>query len=53
MRDKGDLHTLLAGGDLSSLSAPIPRAIIEAIRKKYKLADVRLPLLHLSPSPSH
>ena len=41
MRDKADLHTLLSGGDLSSLCAPIPRPTTEAIRKKYKLADVR------------
>jgi hypothetical protein len=41
MRDKADLHTLLTGGDLEGLSAPIPRATTEAIRKKYKLADVR------------
>lgn len=41
MRDKADLSTLLSGGDLEDLEAPIDRAESEAIRKKYKLADVR------------
>jgi len=44
MRDKCDLYTLLSGGDLESLkTAPIDRNFTETIRKKYKLADVRLP----------
>ncbi|GAA5935242.1 hypothetical protein JCM1841_002861 [Sporobolomyces salmonicolor] len=39
MRDKCDLYTLLEGGDLKGLSAPVDRAFAESIRKKYKLAD--------------
>jgi hypothetical protein len=41
MRDKADLFTLISGGDLEGLSAPVDRATSEKIRKKYKLADVR------------
>ncbi|GAA5901284.1 hypothetical protein JCM5296_005313 [Sporobolomyces johnsonii] len=39
MRDKCDLYTLLEGGDLKGLTAPVDRAFAESIRKKYKLAD--------------
>lgn len=48
MRDKCDLHTLLASGDLSTFSAPIDKKLTEPIRKLHKLADVR-PF----PSSSH
>ena len=44
MRDKSDLSTLLSGGDLERMTAPLDRVATEAIRKKYKLADVRLSL---------
>lgn len=40
MRDKCDLHTLLASGDLSHFSAPIDKKLTEPIRKLHKLADV-------------
>ncbi|GAA5848528.1 hypothetical protein JCM8547_004540 [Rhodosporidiobolus lusitaniae] len=39
MRDKCDLHTLIAGGDLADIRAPLDRTKTEAIRTKYKLAD--------------
>ncbi|GAA5885406.1 hypothetical protein JCM6882_009607 [Rhodosporidiobolus microsporus] len=39
MRDKCDLHTLIAGGDLEGITAPLDREKTETIRKKYKLAD--------------
>ena len=44
MRDKSDLSTLLSGGDLEEMSAPLDRVVTEQIRKKYKLADVSFPL---------
>ncbi|GAA5830264.1 hypothetical protein JCM11251_001287 [Rhodosporidiobolus azoricus] len=39
MRDKCDLYTLIEGGDLQGITAPLDREKTEAIRKKYKLAD--------------
>lgn len=42
MRDKCDLYTLISFGDLKELkvSPRLDRTLTEAIRKKYKLADV-------------
>ncbi|GAA6009078.1 hypothetical protein JCM10207_004085 [Rhodosporidiobolus poonsookiae] len=39
MRDKCDLYTLIEGGDLKDVKAPLDRDVTEAIRLKYKLAD--------------
>ncbi|GAA6037103.1 hypothetical protein JCM8097_008736 [Rhodosporidiobolus ruineniae] len=39
MRDKCDLYTLIEGGDLKEIKAPLDREKTEVIRKKYKLAD--------------
>jgi hypothetical protein len=47
MRDKCDLYTLIEGGDVKDLTAPLDRTKTEAIRTKYKLADVRLSLSSL------
>lgn len=41
MRDKADLATLIRGGDLDGLSAPMNPTVLEITRKKYKFAEVR------------
>lgn len=49
MRDKCDLFTLISENALAGLKAPLDREWTEAVRKKYKLADVRpLCFLHVS-----
>lgn len=40
LRDKADLHTLIADKALDHITAPFDKNETEVIRKKYKIADV-------------